>query len=332
MYRKIFIGITTLFSVAIGNGPTWAAQPLGCIIEPERVAEVGSPVTGIIESMHVERGDRVTKGQVIAVLRQAVEHAAMDVAQSRAQADAETRAAKANFEFAQQRRTRAEELRAKNFISAQALEQVVSEAKVAEQKLSQAQEQQRIFGKELTLARARIDERIIRSPFDGIVAERYVTAGERVEEKALVRVVKINPLRVEVVAPGNLFGQVSADMTGLVAPELSGAAPLQAKISIVDSMLDAPSNTFRVRLTLPNPTGAIPAGLRCTVEFQAKSGAAAKAHPAKLSRAPTTPTTKRLSKARKKSSMRYASATSARRLHNHHPADRVSGAASSHKL
>jgi cobalt-zinc-cadmium efflux system membrane fusion protein len=48
------------------------AQPLGCLIEPEQVAEVGSPVIGVVEAIRVERGDRVAKRQVIAVLRDEV--------------------------------------------------------------------------------------------------------------------------------------------------------------------------------------------------------------------------------------------------------------------
>jgi hypothetical protein len=32
-------------------------------------------------------------------------------------------------------------------------------------------------------------------------------------------------------------------------------------------MIDAASSTFGVRLILPNPGNAIPAGIRCTVQF-----------------------------------------------------------------
>jgi hypothetical protein len=33
-------------------------------------------------------------------------------------------------------------------------------------------------------------------------------------------------------------------------------------------VIDAASETFGVRLILPNPGGMIPAGVRCTVEWQ----------------------------------------------------------------
>jgi multidrug efflux pump subunit AcrA (membrane-fusion protein) len=35
----------------------------------------------------------------------------------------------------------------------------------------------------------------------------------------------------------------------------------------VDRVIDAATNTFRVRLELPNPGGVLPAGLRCKVDL-----------------------------------------------------------------
>jgi RND family efflux transporter MFP subunit len=254
-------------ATACHAGLVWSAQPIGCIIEPDRVAEVGSPVIGVIQSILVERGDRVRKGQIVALLRNDVERAALGLAQSRAQIDAEAQQAIANHKLALQRLARAEELHHKQFISGQALDQAVAEARVAEYKLAQTREQQLALANELGLAKARLGERVIRSPIDGVIAERYLSAGERVEEKALVRVATIDPLRVEVIMPSALVGAVSKGMTAKIVPDMPGAAPLFAKVTLVDQVLDAPSNTFRVRLRLPNPNAAVPAGLRCKAEF-----------------------------------------------------------------
>ena len=42
------------------------AEPLSCLIEPDRVADVGAASVGVIEEVRVERGDRVKAGQVLA--------------------------------------------------------------------------------------------------------------------------------------------------------------------------------------------------------------------------------------------------------------------------
>lgn len=247
---------------------SFASQPIGCVIEPDEVVDVGSPVIGVISSI-VQRGDRVRRGQVLAVLRNNVDVAALSVAQSRAAADAEEKAARANLEFARQRRTRAEDLLQKEFISKQALDQAIAEDEVARQKLVQAQEQRRVLLREASLAQQRLEERTIRSPIDGVIVERYLTAGERVEEKPLVRVVRIDPLRVEAILPSALYGLITRGSSATIRPEMPNAPALQASVTLVDKVLDAASGTFRVRLQLPNRDGAIPAGLRCKAEFSA---------------------------------------------------------------
>jgi RND family efflux transporter MFP subunit len=240
-----------------------ASQSLRCVIEPDRAADVGSPVIGIIESIAVERGDFVREGQVLARLSAGVERASVDAAQVRAQAEADVRAAQANYEYLQEKQVRSEGLVEKNFISKQALDQVRAEASVAEQKLAQAREQQRIAKHELQLARAQLGQRSIRAPFDGIVADRYVTAGERVEEKPMFRIAKVDPLRVEIIVPVALFGTIRNGMIAKVTPDLPNIGAVDARVVLVDRLVDAASNTFRVRAELPNADGAIASGLRC---------------------------------------------------------------------
>jgi RND family efflux transporter MFP subunit len=248
---------------------TWAmaAQPLGCLIEPHRVIDVGSPVIGVVESVKVERGDRVAKGDVIAVLRADVERAAVNVAATRAKVAAEVQAAQANYALARQKYTRAVELRRQNFISEQALDQARAEADVAEQRLAQAKDQRRISARELELAEAQLGMRTIRSPVTGVVVDRYMSGGERIEEKPIVRVATVDPLRVEVVVPAALYGTIAAGSMLTVTPELPAETPRQAKVTLVDSVIDGPSNTFRVRLEMPNPNYELPAGLRCKVDL-----------------------------------------------------------------
>ena len=244
-----------------------AQPPLRCVIEPDRAAEIGSAVIGVVETIHVERGDIVREGQLLAQLRSHVERASVSAAMARAQADADIRAALANYEFQRQKLARTEELMQKNFVSMQAVEQVRTETSVAEQKLAQAREQRRVAKQELEFAQAQLNLRAIRAPFDGIVADRYVNVGERVEVKPMFRVAKVDPLRVEMIAPAALFGSIRNGMLAHVTPDLPSGARIEAKVVLVDKLIDAASNTFRVRAELPNPNGSIPSGLRCRAEI-----------------------------------------------------------------
>lgn len=252
---------------ALGAEAAAAATSVGCLIEPERVAEIGSPVVGVLESIGVDRGDSVAAGQVLAVLRGDVERANLQVAETRSRLDADVAASAAKLQLAQQRRTRYEELYAAKFISKQGLDEVVAEAEVAAQKLAQAKEQIKVWNKELGVAQAQVGQRTVRSPFGGVVVERYSNPGERVEDKPILKVALIDPLRVEVLLPASYYNSIGVGSMLTIIPELPNATAVPAKVTRVDKVLDAASNTFRVRLMLPNPANKLPAGLRCKVDM-----------------------------------------------------------------
>jgi multidrug efflux pump subunit AcrA (membrane-fusion protein) len=49
---------------------------------------------------------------------------------------------------------------------------------------------------------------------------------------------------------------------------------MPARVTHVDKIIDAASNTFRVRLSLPNPGNRLPAGARCKVDESSLSAIA----------------------------------------------------------
>ncbi|WP_457423920.1 efflux RND transporter periplasmic adaptor subunit [Roseateles sp. P5_E7] len=240
---------------------------MGCLIEPDQVAEVGSQVIGLVERLHVDRGASVAAGQPLLKLRADVEQANVGAAQTRARIDADIMAAAASHDLSLQKVKRAEALVAQGFVSDQAVEQARGEAEVANQKLRQVRGQQRIFEQEQRVADAQLQLRTVRSPFAGVVVERYVNMGERVEDRPLMRIAVIDPLRVELMVPTARYGQIAAGDKITIRPELPGAEPVVATVSHIDQVLDAASNSFRVRLRLPNPQHRLPAGLRCKADL-----------------------------------------------------------------
>lgn len=247
----------------------WAAraEPLGCLIEPDRVAEVGSQAVGVLDQVRVERGDAVHEGQILARLSTEIERASVAVAETRAQAEAEVRGAEAAAVLAQRKLQRARELVQQHYVSDQALDQALAEARVAEERARQAREARQVASRELQLSSAQLGQRFIRSPFEGIVVERYHTQGERIEREPVVKIAKIDPLRIEVIVPATQFGSIRAGQVAPVTPQLQQFGTLQATVTLVDRVIDAASNSFRVRLALPNPEHRLPSGLRCSVDF-----------------------------------------------------------------
>ncbi len=257
-----------------------APKPLGCLIEPDRVADIGSQVVGLVERLHVERGATVSAGQPLVSLRADVERANAAAAGTRAQLDADVLAARASLDLADQKVRRAQALVAQNFVSDQAAEQARGEAEVAKQKLNQVQGQQRVWVEEHRVAQAQLALRTVRSPFAGVVVDRFVNPGERVEERPLMRVAVVDPLRVELMVPTAQYGSLAAGDRVMIRPELPGAEAVTATVRHVDRVLDAASNSFRVRLSLPNPHNRLPAGLRCKADLPVAAAAPAPATPA----------------------------------------------------
>ena len=70
------------------TGATELSQAQDCNIEPFIVTELGSPANGLLEEILADRGQRVTKGMVVARLRSDLEQASLDLAKARAEATA----------------------------------------------------------------------------------------------------------------------------------------------------------------------------------------------------------------------------------------------------
>lgn len=252
-------------------------QPLGCLIEPERQAEVGSPLIGVVESVAVDRGSAVKKGQILAVMRAEVERANVESARTRAGADAEIQAAFANRDVAKIKLKRTVELAALGFASQLEVDQAKGEFEVADQRHAQAREGKQIAERELTGAQAQLRQRTVRAPFDGVVVDRLIQPGERVDGRPMFRVAALNPLRVEVIIPSSYYGQIREGMSLTVQPEFTGATNVNAQVTQVDRLVDAASGTFRARLTMPNPKQDVPAGVRCKMALNGAEVPAPKA-------------------------------------------------------
>jgi len=102
----------------------------------------------------------------------------------------------------------------------------------------------------------------------GVVTERKRSPGEHVyEQTPILTIAEINPLNVEIVINAEQYKLFKVGMTAEVLPSAPVGGSYTARVDVFDPVIDPGSNTFRVRLVLPNPGNAIPAGLRCFVRL-----------------------------------------------------------------
>ena len=224
----------------------------------------------MIESVQVQRGDSVRKGQLIATLASGPERAALELARSRATMEGELKSAEARTDLARKKWERADELHKKNFVSANARDEAEAEFRLASEQLRAAQENRRLAELEVRRAEEVLAQRGIRSPVAGLVVDVVLRPGELTssnQKDPIARLMEVDPLNVELILPVQFFGKIKPGQRASVMPEAPVGGKYTARVEVVDSMFDAASGTFGVRMTLPNPDRRIPAGLKCRARF-----------------------------------------------------------------
>jgi RND family efflux transporter MFP subunit len=237
-----------------------------CLIQPRMVLKLGTPVPGLLSEVLVDRGAVVKKGDVVAKLESGVEEAAVALAQARADNDSTVKSNRARRDFQLRKEERAKQLRKTDNIALSVADEAETAARVAESEYQEAEVSLQLARLDLARATEVLKQRTIRSPINGVVVERKLGPGEYAFDQAhLLTVSQIDPLNVEVYVPLSQFGRIHLGNSAQVYPEVGGEYP--AVVTVVDQVFDAASGTIGIRLELPNPDYALPAGLKCQVRF-----------------------------------------------------------------
>lgn len=242
-----------------------------CLIEPMQTVEVGSPVVGVIKRVHVRRGDKVEKGQVIATLEASVERAAAELAKYKSEMIGPIATAEAKLEFAKRKFERRRDMHANDFMSAQESDDAEGEMKFAEAELTLARENKRLSYLEWQQQSSQLDLRTIYSPLTGVVMEQGLYPGEIAEpgnqKEPILKLAQLDPLRVHVILPLAVFRKIKLGMAAEVTPESPIVGRYVGRVKVVDRLVDAASGTFSVFFEIPNPNNEVPAGVKCKAEF-----------------------------------------------------------------
>jgi RND family efflux transporter MFP subunit len=262
-----------------GAAVSAVAAEFDCVIEPRQVVELRSPIEGLIARVNVDRGDFVKQGQELVVLDSAVEQVQAAMAKHRSQMQGALDAGKSRVQFSLNKSRRAEELHRENFISAQGRDEALTERALAEAELREAADNRKLAEFEYLRQREVIRLKTIRSPINGVVTERILNVGELAESgvgrKPLMKLAEIDVLHVEVLLPIEAHGKVRRGMIAEVVPRVPAGVRHRATVKVIDTVFDAGSGTFGVRLELPNRDRRIPAGVRCKAVFPGMGASAA---------------------------------------------------------
>lgn len=191
-------------------------------------------VAGRIAQIHFKDGQSVDKGQLLVSLEDRLLKAEV------AQAKAEAQLAASNY-------SRAQDLFAKKFISARALDESKAAAEIAAAKSD--------------LSQARLDRMVLTAPFAGRVGLRQHSVGDFVKDGDTVAIVEDSSrLMFDFRVPERFMSQVRPGQR-LQIELMDQSKSVPAQVEAVDARIDAEGRFIALRAMVDNTKGQIKPGL-----------------------------------------------------------------------
>lgn len=182
---------------------------------------------GVIKEWKVEKGQRITKGQVLAVLKDDILQASYD-------------AALAQYKLAE--------------LNYSKQEKIYSEQAISEMQLKSSEYNRDAAKAQADLMLARLERSKLRSPINGILNDRFVDEGEFAPPAVPVaHLVNVSSVKVVADVPERYAGSVTVGAQVRVMVDAIGADTLVSKVSFVGAAVSPNNRTLPVEIIIPNP-------------------------------------------------------------------------------
>lgn len=210
-------------------------------LEPKEEAQVVSEVAGELLQLHVEEGDTVAKGTLLATL---------DVERHRL----ELNSAQARLKKLESELARLQKMSGKGLVSAERIEKL--EFDIA---ATQA---------DYDLIRLNVENGQVRSPIAGVVARRMVKTGNLIKmNQEMFTVTEFTPLHAILYVPEGKFHQIKSNQSAMLAVDAYGKQRFPGRVERISPIVDANTGTFKVTVEIPNEDGALKPGMFSRVQI-----------------------------------------------------------------
>jgi RND family efflux transporter MFP subunit len=224
-------------------------------VEPWLRVSPGSKILGRVQEVRVRAGDRVERGQLLAILEGGDLQAAVE------QARAAVAMAQANLVNARAQHERMEDLHERGSVTDKNLEDALAGLRVAEASVRQAEAN-------LTAARVNLGYSMVRSPVTGWIVEKRVEAGDMASPgMAFFTVEDLSRVKVVVRVPEGEVVGLEVGAPAVVTLDVL-ETEYRGTVDRVAPAGDAASRTFDIEIVLENPEGRIRSGMFARVRFQ----------------------------------------------------------------
>ena len=210
---------------------------------PARAVELNAETDGRVESIGVERGQRVDEGRVIVILDQR---------------DREARLSEATAIVKQRE------------LEYEARQRLKSESYVSDAQLQEAAAMLESAKAELKRAELDLEYMTIRAPFDGALQERHVEIGDFVAQGDPVATV-VDDRTLIVIAGVSEFEAQFVDKGEVASANLVTGEEVTGTIRYISPVADEATRTFTVELQIDNADGAYCAGVTAKLHVPAET-------------------------------------------------------------
>jgi len=230
-------------------------------LKPYEQVAVYAKVTGFVKQLYVERGDRVRKGQLLAVLE------APEMQQEYLSDKSAEKQAHTNYLYAKQAYDRLV-LASKTTGAVADIE--LERAKSAMESANAAHD----VSKAGTAHAAQLQQYLrITAPFEGVIIDRNVSVGALAgigNNSPLFMMAQSNKLRLTLSLPEKHASSIQSDMTAMFTISSQPGKTYQAKLSRTSGMLDQQDRSLKLEFDVNNAAGELQGGDYAQVKLKLK--------------------------------------------------------------
>ena len=259
----------------------------------EEQADVAAETAGRVVSAPIERGTPVTQGAELVRISPTETEAQLKEAEANAaqlearlgitsgggfdvNAVPEVQNAKATAELTQSEFTRIKSLLDQRVVSQSEYDQRRTQAEAARQqyeaaKNGAAQQYQMLQAARarVSLARKALADTVVRAPFNGVVAQRLVAAGDYVTKGMKIAVVvRVNPLRVQLTVPEQFISAIAVGQPVAFEVDAYAGRRFEGTIKYISPGLQADQRALTIEALVPNGGGVLKPGLFATARIE----------------------------------------------------------------
>ncbi len=286
--RDDAVDVKTAQVVAIGGGSGNASvlDATGYVVA-RRMATVSSKITGKVQEVMIEEGQKVAAGDIMATLDPIDADAQRDLAASQlAAARSEIGGVQAQLQEAEANATRMDSLVRQKLVSTSQYDQAIAQRDALRAQLVTAQRNAQVAGSQLRIADQDLDNTVVRAPFAGVVIAKAAQPGEIVSplsagggftRTGIGTIVDMDSLEVEVEVGEAFIGRVQPKMPVEATLNAYPDWKIPAEVIAIIPAADRGKATVKVRIALKvrDPRIVPDMGVRVSFLEQNKSAAAA---------------------------------------------------------